>query len=385
MADLAQLEAALVKADAAGDAEGARVLAAEVRKQRAAKPAAPSTMDRIGAAALRGLRTGSPLGIAAEMTGEGMRQQGEFIDRAAYGAGGAVTDQAAKVLPAEAAAGLGFGTNVLTQALPVVLGGRAAQAAAPVLEAGGRRLMQSALKPSLDTLKDGSAAKAITTMLDEGVNVSGGGVQKLRGMIDDLNKQITQAIASSPATLHKGKVASELYGTLKRFERQVNPNSDIKAIEAAWEEFINHPLLHGEKIPVQLAQEMKQGTYGILRDKYGQLGTASEEAQKTLARGLKEGIAEAVPNAGLWNAQESKLINALNLAERRQLMSLNKNQAGLSLLAQNPKAAAAFMADRSEMFKSLMARALYKGRERLPQAAGAGAVGTYEMGTQNQQ
>src|SRR3990167_8455184 len=34
MADLAQLEAALVKADAAGDTEGARVLAAEVRKMR---------------------------------------------------------------------------------------------------------------------------------------------------------------------------------------------------------------------------------------------------------------------------------------------------------------------------------------------------------------
>lgn len=35
MADLAQLESALVKADAAGDADGARILAAEVRKMRA--------------------------------------------------------------------------------------------------------------------------------------------------------------------------------------------------------------------------------------------------------------------------------------------------------------------------------------------------------------
>src|SRR6185503_9821013 len=37
MADLAQLESALIKADAAGDTDGARVLAAEVRKQRTAK------------------------------------------------------------------------------------------------------------------------------------------------------------------------------------------------------------------------------------------------------------------------------------------------------------------------------------------------------------
>lgn len=41
MADLAQLEAALVKADAAGDVEGARVLAGEVRKMRAAEHAGP--------------------------------------------------------------------------------------------------------------------------------------------------------------------------------------------------------------------------------------------------------------------------------------------------------------------------------------------------------
>jgi hypothetical protein len=40
MADLAQLEAALVKADAAGDADGARILAGEVRKMRSAAPVA---------------------------------------------------------------------------------------------------------------------------------------------------------------------------------------------------------------------------------------------------------------------------------------------------------------------------------------------------------
>lgn len=47
MADLAQLEAALIKADAAGDAEGARILAAEVRKARSAtKPGGiPGVVD----------------------------------------------------------------------------------------------------------------------------------------------------------------------------------------------------------------------------------------------------------------------------------------------------------------------------------------------------
>jgi hypothetical protein len=43
MADLAQLESALVKADAAGDAEGARILAAEIRKMRSSRPSVGSS------------------------------------------------------------------------------------------------------------------------------------------------------------------------------------------------------------------------------------------------------------------------------------------------------------------------------------------------------
>lgn len=47
MAELAQLEAALVKADAAGDTEGARVLAGEVRKMRATKPSAADSIPKV--------------------------------------------------------------------------------------------------------------------------------------------------------------------------------------------------------------------------------------------------------------------------------------------------------------------------------------------------
>jgi len=50
MAELAQLESALVKADAAGDAEGARVLATEVRRMRSesapAVPPAPTPTEK---------------------------------------------------------------------------------------------------------------------------------------------------------------------------------------------------------------------------------------------------------------------------------------------------------------------------------------------------
>lgn len=111
-----------------------------------------------------------------------------------------------------------------------------------------------------------------------------------------------------------------------------------------------------DKLPVQTAQEMKQGTYKILSKKYGQLGSADVESQKGLARGLKEGIAEAVPEVAGLNAQESKLITTLNVVEKKALIDANKNPMGLALLAHNPAGWAAFIADRSATFKALAAR-----------------------------
>ena len=400
MADLAQLEAALVKADAAGDAAGARILAGEVRKMRAAQPSQadvrkvenamppyrrePTTKERILENVVRMAPGMGAMSIPFAMTQEGIRQGGELLDRAAYGAGGAVTDAAAKVLPPEAAAGAGFAANVATQAIPSVLGGEAAKVASPAFRAGAEGLMQSALKPSLKSLRDGNAAKAIQTMLDEGINVTKGGVEKLRGMIGNLNREITEAIAASPATVHKGKVASELYGTVKKFEKQVSPSADLKAIEGAWSDFLNHPLLKGDEIPVKLAQELKQGTYTVLKGKYGEQGSAATEAQKALARGLKEEIAKAVPEVAKLNAKESELINALYLAEKRALLDGNKNMGGLAWLSHSPTTWAAFMVDKSALFKSAMARMMNANQRTIPGALGSGAVGTYEAATQNQ-
>jgi hypothetical protein len=114
-------------------------------------------------------------------------------------------------------------------------------------------------------------------------------------------------------------------------------------------------------MPVQLAQQLKQGTYRAISDRaYGEQGSASIEAQKALARGLKEEIAANVPEVRALNAEESKLLTALPLVERRVLMDANKNPAGLSWLARTPEAFAGFMLDRSPLFKSLVARMLNK-------------------------
>ena len=259
-----------------------------------------------------------------------------------------------------AAAGVHEAINQAPQFFAPLVG-KAVSSASPALKGTAHDLMQSALKPTVQSLRTGKAGKAADTMLEQGINVSPGGVQKMQGRIADLNSQIAGKIAGSPAIIDKGAVASRIQPLLDKFTKQVNATDDLAAIQKAHDDFINHPLLNGTDIQVQLAQELKQGTYRSLGDKsYGELKSASVEAQKSLARGLKEEIARAVPDVHVLNAEESSLLNALSVSERRVMLEANKNPAGFGLLTTNPVKFAGFMADRSGMFKSLVARMLNK-------------------------
>jgi len=272
---------------------------------------------------------------------------------------------------------------------PAIVGGAqlGKQLLAVPLQNIGRGLMASALKPTLRQWQKGDAAVAIDTMLQKGFNATEGGVAKIKKQIDALNEQIKQEIASSPATVDKAAVGTRLNELAEKFKKQVNPDADVNAIKRAWDEFKNHPLLKGRQdIPVQLAQEMKQGTYKQLAKKYGQLGSGEVEAQKALARGLKEEIATAVPKISGLNAEESKLIRTLGVAERRTMMDLNKNPGSLAWLAHNPASFAAFVADKSALFKSLAARMIYRTAPAAGAAMGAPAgVSLYEIGRSERQ
>jgi hypothetical protein len=264
---------------------------------------------------------------------------------------------------------------VMGGALPVVAGvsGKAGDAISRGLESGSKRLMQSAIKPTIKQLKTGDAETAVNTLLQRGLNPSEGGVNKLRALIDDLDNQIGAKIAGSTATVDKGAVLNRLAQTQQGFRTQVSPTADLAAIRAVGDDFLSHPSfpLPQTQIPVQAAQDLKQGTYRVLAKKYGQMGGAETEAQKALARGLKEEIAAAVPEVAGMNAELSKLITTMDVAERRALMEMNKNPGGLSLLANNPTSWALFMADKSALFKSLAARML--------NASSGGAGGAVQM------
>jgi hypothetical protein len=282
--------------------------------------------------------------------------------------GGAVTGGASAGLIDPENAGLGA---VFGGALPgaVKVGGKIGGAIADGVDSGAKRLMQSAIKPTIAQLKSGDAALAVEMMLKYGINPTKAGVGKLRGLVDDLNDQIGTSIANSGAKVDKSKVVDRLADVRAKFGNQVSPTADLGAIRSAGDDFMAHPNFPNAQIPVADAQALKQGTYRVLAKKYGQMGSADVEAQKALARGLKDEIAEAVPGISALNAEESKLIATLGVAERRALMEMNKNPMGLAALAQSPASWAMFMADKSALFKSVTARMLNSSTQGARKAA----------------
>jgi len=226
-------------------------------------------------------------------------------------------------------------------------------------------LMQSALKPTIAQLRSGQAKTAIDTLLKYGINPTTKGVEQLREKIGGINEDIANTLEQSHGTVSKQNVLNRIGDVYDKFRQQVAPTSDINAIQGIAQDFLGSNVGQGamDTIPVQLAQKLKQGTYKVLAGKYGEAGSAATETQKALARGLKEEIASEVPQIANLNKEESKLIDTLNVTERRALMDLNKNPAGLSLLTTNPTKFAMFMADKSALFKSLLARTLNRTSE----------------------
>lgn len=232
-------------------------------------------------------------------------------------------------------------------------------------------LVQSALKPSKAEMRTGAGKDAIDTILNtKGLYPTKNGVEKLNSMIGDLNDQISSKITNSTEKVELQGVVDKLTGLKDKFLYQVNPNADLAAIDTAGQEFLKHQLFPQgtTEIPVQLAQKMKQATYRSLGDKaYGEIGGASRESQKALARGLKEGVASKVDDINELNAAEGKLLNAKDIIENASNRVANRDLGGMLWLIQNPKAAALALADRSPNVKTALAKALYAlGKNKVP-------------------
>jgi hypothetical protein len=350
---------------------------------QAPKSAAPAIGEAIGGIA-GGLTRGT---VGAAIGGAAGRGYGELAAHASE-IPGAVVDVARNLISHPKATVTGAMQGMAEGAINAgISGGRQAAAQAvgqyvvgPAMQAVGSRIMQSAVKPGIKVLlrgvKSGDAVQPVVqTLLDEGVNVTPGGVAKLQSLIAASNKEIGDAVANIPGDINPLKVAGRLTDTARKFSNQVNPQADLEAISRVGENFLAHPNIPASGLSPAQTQAMKVGTYARLGGKYGQLSSAEVEAEKGLARGLKEelqdGAAKFGVDLGAKNAREGKLIDALETVGRRVAVAGNRDPVGFAWVAHTPMTFLAAIMDRSPAVKSLIARGLYNQAGKVAQVAPA--------------
>ena len=254
---------------------------------------------------------------------------------------------------------------------------KAIEATGQAMGRGARGMMRSALKPTHEANKAGKGGKAVETMLEEGLNVTEGGekilrgTQWMRGRIRDLNDRVLQHAENSGAQVDWTKIRDKMEATTNEWMEQHNSIDDLKILEKQKKKFIKsmQKLTEADFIPVAQAQRIKQKLYKKIGDAgYGKnKGKLKVETKRDIwrdaARAWREEIDQILPEAVPLNAEESRLLNALSVSERRVMMDANKNPAGLGVLSLNKERFAAWTADRSPLFKSLIARMLYKGEQ----------------------
>lgn len=270
----------------------------------------------------------------------------------------------------------------------------AAQAATQGAAKLAPRLYESALKPST-TLSQADRANIVQTGIENNIPISADGLDKLNNRIADLNQAVKDQIASDPTrSISPGPAVQRLQGVRARFANQVNPGSDLDAIDNVQQEFLNQlrstPGGAVRNLTAEEAQAMKQGTYRALGNKsYGELKGATVEAQKALARGLKDEIANQFPEINQLNAAESRLLDlqpvlekAVNRISNHQLFGIGTPLVGGATAAVTGSgplgAAAAFLkaAIDNPVVKSRLAIALSKGAK-IPYGEAASRVGAY--------
>jgi hypothetical protein len=325
-----------------------------------------------------------PVGVASDLatfaSGVGVAARGAgFLADAAHA--GRVADALATV--AKVAGGVSDVTD------PLKLAGKAVSIPVKAILAKSElpeRIYQSALKPSAASYGLEEAKQMVRTGLDNSIPVTQGGVDKLSGLVDDLNQKIGDVIrdgAQRGVTIDPNAVAQRVDQIRPKFELQVNPERDLKALDASQQEFLRSqgmapgqpatpaqatglvdaqgrpiysaptPAVPGtpaQAIPADVAQAIKQNTYAQLRSSYGELKNAQIEAQKALARGIKEELGNAFPELQGLNAEESHYLGLQDALERRVRTLDNRDMLGIGapivagvgeVLTGNPKMAVA--------------------------------------------
>ena len=356
------------------------------QQQPLKQPQTPAPRQSMTAALKDSLLSLAAPGGLARITDSAM----DSYDKAAYKAGGAVTDLAAKALPPEAAAGIGTATNVGLQSLPMFVGSNIGKSAAPAFESVARRTMQSAIKPS-PTFGKEKVGRAVDTMLEGGYSPTNSGVAAMREKIGTLGKEVEGMLAPSQKVISVAPAAQNVAGVADKSRAATMGARDAEAALDVSRSLYAHPAVDAAgTMSVQAAQAMKQANYRNMGDAAYGLGlkpAAERDAIKAATAALRKGIEKVEPSVAAPNAQISDLVNAVKVSQRRALTEGNKDLVplGTSIAAamNNPVAALGMYANSSAAIKAALARALYSGAEQIPGTVGklAGAAMGAQSGT----
>ena len=117
-------------------------------------------------------------------------------------------------------------------------------------------------------------------------------------------------------------------------------------------------------------KDLGDAAYGI-----GLKPAAERDAIKGVNAALRTGIETGEPAVAPLNASASELLNAIKVSERRAMMEGNRSPlsfgTSIATATHNPMAALGLWANSSAAAKGALARALYSGQERIPQAFGS--------------
>lgn len=134
---------------------------------------------------------------------------------------------------------VGMGLNLAGPAALKGAGIRVPQGIRSSISSTAERLYQSALKPSTRIAPEATASM-VQTGLREGIPVGKAGLEKLTGLVDDLNSRISSEIqaAGPERRISPGRAVQNTIDLEQKFTQQVNPKADLAAIKSAREEFL---------------------------------------------------------------------------------------------------------------------------------------------------
>ena len=150
-------------------------------------------------------------------------------------------------------------------------------------------------------------------------------------MIDDVNDTIRQNIvsrASKGKVIKTDAVIAKLDDLKQFYSNTIDPQPFLDDINALADRV---KTVHGKTIPLDKAQAIKQTTYALIRKHYGEMKSLNIEAQKALARGIKDEIVRVYPEIANLNAKDSALINLQDSLERAVGRITNRDIMGIGV------------------------------------------------------